>query len=288
MLVLASATISSSTSPAKRTAIVPPTALVLKSPLKRNANAVASSYTSRPAQHGKLLGIGFLAKKVPKGKTSSDSKDVTNGPVAVGDHAARAAMLLSEPCVAGARWHAGRVTLFGPTLALLSAQSSMSSPSIYFDGRRYDSRIPAIPLLTSDSNTASLAYMNLDTLQSTRSDHLYRKKFRTCFYNPVLRQARVNDPVSRLIQKMLRRLQPQKRDGRSMHRGGSYFTRATAVFGAETTFRKSGALSQPRGQSHDRNGSGQRAKAESPEQFQGSCHGDVLHGDLLKPLEAHP
>jgi hypothetical protein len=50
--------------------------------------------------------------------------------------------------------------------------------------------------------------MDLDTLQPMRKKFFYQRKFRSCFYDSSQKQYRINRPVSRLIRKLLRRLQP--------------------------------------------------------------------------------
>ncbi|KJZ76408.1 hypothetical protein HIM_04137 [Hirsutella minnesotensis 3608] len=168
------------------------------------------------AEHVKLLGFRILAKEVPRCKRlnrpihpelkpSGEGKDVPKASVTVRDCAANAAKSLSEPCSVEARMGAASDIL----AACNFSYTGTYSPLLYFDHNRYDARLPAPAVFASESNTRSLAYMNLDTLQHVRRQYLYRRKFRSCFYDSGKKRARVNVPVSRLIRKMLRRFQPR-------------------------------------------------------------------------------
>ncbi|KFA81337.1 hypothetical protein S40288_08311 [Stachybotrys chartarum IBT 40288] len=164
------------------------------------------------AEHVQLLGFRFLAKELPrirklppKSQLSSDSKDVIKASVTPLDYAAHAAESLSRPCTVNARTAA-----VGDILAACNFEyTGKSWPSFYFDRDRYSVRLPAPALFKSGSNTPLLAYMNLDTLQPMREEFFYQRKFRSCFYDSRQKQHRINPPVSRLIRKLLRQLQPE-------------------------------------------------------------------------------
>lgn len=80
------------------------------------------------------------------------------------------------------------------TLALLNAPFSTFPPSFYFDGDRYHARHPATALFASESNTPSLTYMNLDTLQHARRQYFYRRASRPPFYDSSKNRVRVPFP----------------------------------------------------------------------------------------------
>ena len=119
----------------------------------------------------------------------TSGKDVPKAFGTLRDAAIHAAKSLSETSSVEARMACSfnapskRPILGTQTLALLNAPFSTFPPSFYFNRDRYHARHPATALFASESNTPSLTYMNLDTLQHASRQYFYRRTSRSSFYD---------------------------------------------------------------------------------------------------------